>query len=77
MPSSGVLVHLKRAMVYSYKVNKSRRRRRGGGGGGGGREEEEEEEEECGKPHVPLQGVAGYHWPPPMIMGKQPMCACV
>jgi hypothetical protein len=30
----------------------------------------------CGKPHTPLQGGAGYHWPPPISLGKQPMCAC-
>jgi hypothetical protein len=30
----------------------------------------------CGNPHVPLQSGTGYHWPLPMIMGKQPMCAC-
>jgi hypothetical protein len=30
----------------------------------------------CGKLQTPLQDGAGYHWPPPMIMGKQPMCAC-
>jgi hypothetical protein len=30
----------------------------------------------CGKPQTPLQDGAGYHWPLPMIMGKQPMCAC-
>jgi hypothetical protein len=24
----------------------------------------------CGKPHVPLQSGAGYHWPLPMIFGK-------
>jgi hypothetical protein len=30
----------------------------------------------CGKPQKPLQDGAGYHWPPPMIMGKHPMCAC-
>ena len=30
----------------------------------------------CGKPHMPLQGGAGYHWPPPISLGKQPMCAC-
>jgi hypothetical protein len=28
-----------------------------------------------GKPQTPLQDGAGYHWPLPMIMGKQPMCA--
>ena len=30
----------------------------------------------CGKPHMPLQDGAGYHWPPPISLGKQPMCAC-
>lgn len=28
----------------------------------------------CGKPHVLLQGGAGYHWPPRISVGKQPMC---
>jgi hypothetical protein len=28
----------------------------------------------CGKPHVPLQGGAGYCWPPRISLGKQPMC---
>ena len=28
----------------------------------------------CGKPHMPLQGGAGYHWPPCIRLGKQPMC---
>ena len=28
----------------------------------------------CGKPHVLLQGGAGYHWPPHISLGKQPMC---
>ena len=30
----------------------------------------------CGKPQMPLQDGAGYHWPLPVIMGKQPMCTC-
>jgi hypothetical protein len=30
--------------------------------------------EECGKPHVPLQGGAGYCRPPRISLGKQPMC---
>jgi hypothetical protein len=30
----------------------------------------------CGKLQTPLQDGTGYHWPPPMNMGKQPMCAC-
>jgi hypothetical protein len=29
---------------------------------------------DCGKPHVPLQGGAGYCWPPRINLGKQPMC---
>ena len=28
----------------------------------------------CGKPHMPLQGGAGYRWPPRISLGKQPMC---
>jgi hypothetical protein len=28
----------------------------------------------CGKPHMPLQGGAGYCWPPRIRLGKQPMC---
>ena len=28
----------------------------------------------CGKPHMPLQGGAGYRWPPHTSLGKQPMC---
>jgi hypothetical protein len=28
----------------------------------------------CGKPHVPLQGGAGYRWLPCISLGKQPMC---
>ena len=28
----------------------------------------------CGKPHMPLQGGAGYCWPPRISLGKQPMC---
>jgi hypothetical protein len=25
---------------------------------------------------MPLQGGVGYRWPPPISLGKQPMCAC-
>jgi hypothetical protein len=28
----------------------------------------------CGKPPMPLQGGAGYCWPPLIRLGKQPMC---
>ena len=27
-----------------------------------------------GNPHMPLQGGAGYCWPPLISLGKQPMC---
>jgi hypothetical protein len=30
----------------------------------------------CGKPHMPLQGGAGYHWTPRISLGKQSMCPC-
>jgi hypothetical protein len=29
----------------------------------------------CGKPHVVLQGGAGYCWPPRISLDKQPMCS--
>jgi hypothetical protein len=28
----------------------------------------------CGKPHMLLQGGAGYRWPQRISLGKQPMC---